>query len=261
MSDEVKKVNILKEIPFFGEDGDSLQSRLRKVTLRGFPEVRIYQGARFSTVFLTPDKIERSLHTPQPNVYQNILDRIGNLSRLFSAKGIDILNLEKAYDFESTDGSGNVSYWTMIPPIVERFHIPSKENGGLDYSSLVSPGLMSTLSLDGLGLNPELSNFRYNNDNGWYDLINDGSHRIHYGFLNRGVRILRVEGMAEGFPYYAVPQPYSAVKVFEKETGDMKETKVHIVESPGHKKLYRVFPSGGILSGGVRPPRDGEIIH
>ena len=72
MSDEVKKVRILKEIPFFGEHGDSLQSRLRKVTLRGFPEVRIYQGARFSTVFLTPDKIERSLHTPQPNVYQNI---------------------------------------------------------------------------------------------------------------------------------------------------------------------------------------------
>src|SRR3989344_1433001 len=38
MSDEVKKVRILKEIPFFGEHGDSLQSRLRKVTLRDFPQ-------------------------------------------------------------------------------------------------------------------------------------------------------------------------------------------------------------------------------
>jgi hypothetical protein len=64
--------------------------------------------------------------------------------------------------------------------------------------------------------------------------------------------MLFISGMTEGFPYYAVPQPYSNVTLMEKRDDTLPETKIHIVEAPGHKDLYRLFPSGGIMSGEVR---------
>ena len=85
-----------------------------------------------------------------------------------------------------------------------------------------------------------------------YNLINDGSHRIHYGFENNGIIILRASNMTPGFPYYAAPQPYSRVKVVPKRDQAATETKIHVVEEPSHKNLYRLFPSGGIKSGDVR---------
>ena len=64
--------------------------------------------------------------------------------------------------------------------------------------------------------------------------------------------LLVVSGMTPGFPYYAVPQEYSVVRVHDKRDDDAIETKIHVLDSPGHKLLYRLFPSGGIKSGDVR---------
>ena len=115
-------------------------------------------------------------------------------------------------------------------------------------------GLSRRLSEEQLAINPEAQALDHTSETGTFDLINDGTHRIHYGFQKEGIRILVLSNMTPGFPYYAAPQKYR-VKVFQTRESTLKEpeTKIHIIQSPGHKTLYRVFPTGGIKTGNVRP--------
>ena len=253
---KVVAIKITNEIPFFGP-GDTLETRLRQVKLRGFP-VRIYHNAKFELDYLTPEQIMDRLHTPQPSVYGKNLGVVKDLARLFSEKGIDIMNLEKAYDFTARSASGEETEWIMIPPIVERFHIPKHVEGGLDYESLIGEELARSLREQGLWLNPELQIVPHTSESGIFDLINDGTHRIHLGYMNKGIKILRVEGMTNGYPYYAAPKSYREVRMTLEPTPETTEMKVHIVQSPAQKQLYRLFPSGGIKTGEVRPPTAGE---
>lgn len=257
--DEVVSIKITKEIPFFGA-GDTLETKLRKVVLRGFPNVRIYENATFTLDFLTPAQIEKRLHTPQPNVYERNLARVKKLSKLFAEKGIDILNLDRVYDFTACSASGEVSEWTMIPPIVERIKIPKHKSGGLNYEPLIGATLAESLREEGLWLNSELLKIPHTSESGVFDLINDGTHRIHLGYLGNGIKILRVDGIVSGYPYYAAPKSYSEVKIMFEPNPETTAMKVHIVQSPAQKKLYRLFPTGGIKTGEVRPPTDGEMF-
>ena len=61
--------------------------------------------------------------------------------------------------------------------------------------------------------------------------------------------------MTSGYPYYAAPQPYSSVNVAQVRDQDGINTKIHVLQDPAHKSLYRLFPSGGIKSGDVRPEK------
>jgi len=40
----------------------------------------------------------------------------------------------------------------------------------------------------------------------------------------------------------------------EPKRDDGKSDKTHVVITPGHKLLYRLFPSGGLYTGDVRRP-------
>jgi len=247
-------VEILKEIPLFG-DGDTLEGRLRNVKLKGFPDIKIYEKANFESIYLDSNEIKDYLHTPQQRVYKDHLMRIDSLFRIFFNQfGIDITNLDKAYDFIATSETGINTDWTIIPPIVERFFIPKTDNGQFDYSKIIGEELNEELKKRNLKINPEVYGLEYSSENGFFNLINDGSHRIHYGLENNGIGIIQISNMTPGFPYYAVPQRYN-VKIFNtrEEAINLPETKIHILESPGHKDLYRLFPSGGIKSGNVRP--------
>jgi|SRR3989344_2155910 len=248
---EVVSISILKEIPFDGK-GDTLFNRLRRVSLRGFPEVKIYENAQFEPVFKNKNQIAEDLHTPQLRVYRDNLTRISKLHELFKKQGIDILDLNKAYDYTALHESGEITEWTMLPPIVERWEIPTKQNK-LDYKSIIAQGLSTFLDEQGAEFNPELNKLKFNNTLERFDLINDGSHRIHYGFENGGIKALLITEINKGYPYYAAPQRYN-VKVFETREEALKsqETKIHIVKDPHHKSLYRLFPSGGIKSGDIR---------
>lgn len=251
-------INIIKEIPFFGE-GDSLENRLRKVSLRGFPHIKIYENAKFEPVFLTSEQIRQSLHTPQPNVYQDNLKRVEQLARLFLEKGIDIANLDKAYDFIAKSQSGIETQWTIIPPIVERWHIPKTEEGKFNYETLIGEELKKALAEQKLGINPDLLKLNHSSESCIFDLVNDGMHRVHYGCLNKGIKILRIEGITPGFPYYAAPQKYE-VRLMPFADEISTAMKIHVLQSPAQKMLYRSFPTGGIMSGEVRPPTKGETF-
>ena len=251
------KIEITKEIPFAGEE-DSLETRLRKVALRGFPHIKIYENAVFEQVFLRPEEIAANLQTPQPPVYKGSLERVAQLAELFRQKGIDILNLDRAYDFVATSASGQETRWTMIPPIVERFNIPRHASGGFDYAPLIGDELRAFLQKDGLNINPAAQNLPYINESGVYDIINDGSHRVHHGLTNGGIKVIRITGMKSGFPYYAAPQSFSSVRVVLEANEETTKMKVHIVQEPAQKLLYRLFPSGGIMSGEVRAATKGE---
>lgn len=252
MSDEsCKSIEIVNGIPFFGK-GDTLENRLRNVRLRGFPDVRIYENADFEVKRLSSEEIPLFLQTPQLNVYETHLSKIDLLCKLFQNKGIDILHLNKAYDFLATSESNEITEWTMAPPVVERFFI-SNNVGNVDYGKLIGKELMKKLNERKLGINPQIFQMKHPTKSGWVNEINDGSHRIHHGFeLGKGVTILLAKDITSGFPYYAVPQEYSLVNKLEKEDSYASETKIHIIDAPGHKDLYRLFPSGGIKSGAVR---------
>ncbi|MEK6952919.1 MAG: hypothetical protein AABX29_07950 [Nanoarchaeota archaeon] len=259
MTNNCVSIEILNKVPFFG-NGDSLVNRLRKVSLRGFPNIKIYEDAIFDFMFLTPEQIRSNIYTPQPAVYQPNLDRVDSLFRLFKQKDIDILNLDAAFDFLATSDSGEVTEWTILPPVLERFTIPRTSDGKFNYASMLSEVVRKSIDALGKGINPAIENLEHRNESGSYDLINDGAHRVHYGYLNRGVKVLIISRITNGFPYYALPQAYSSVHVFPERTDTTIDTKIHILEEPAHKLLYRLFPSGGIKSGDVRDVKSGEVV-
>lgn len=256
---EVVSIKIENNFPLFGDVGDTLEKRLRKVTLRGFPGVRIYESAQFRTKHLSPEQIHQTLHTPQPTVYRTHLDRVNKLASLFAREGVDIFHLNQGYDYIATDSNGVETNWTMAPPIVERWTIPRHRNGGFDYSGLIGEELSKALEAQNLSINERIMHFPFMSHTGSFDLINDGSHRIHAGFEKKGVTVMMIDGVTEGYPYYAIPQHYSVVHVVPNRSEADVDLKVHVVEAPGHKNLYRLFPSGGIKSGDVRPLKQGEV--
>lgn len=250
-------IEILKEIPFFGE-GDTIESRLRRVTLRGFPHIRIYKNAQIREVFLTPEQIKTQLHTPQPSVYQTHLNKVAILHSLFKREGIDLLKLERGYDFIATSESGKQTNWTLIPPTVERFTIPPTKENKLNYEAILAEELKQSLKQKRLWLHQPAIEAVHTSPTHSYNLINDGSHRIHYGFENQGVKVFIITSMTPGYPYYAIPQPYTSVVIHPSRDQSAIDTKIHVIQDPGHKELYRLFPSGGIMSGDVRPLKAKE---
>ncbi|MBI3334544.1 hypothetical protein HYZ97_03590 [Candidatus Pacearchaeota archaeon] len=260
MNQEVVGIHILKQIPFFGPN-DSLANRLRKVYLRGFPDVKIYQHAEFTDEFIPAEQIPQRLHTPQPNVYQSHLTRIEQLAALFQKQGIDITNLTHAYDFIAQTADGQETLWTMLPPVVERWHIPAKL-GKLNYESLFGEQLKAHIASQGFGINPEAQALTHTSTSGIFDLVNDGIHRVHYGFITKkGMRVFRIANLTPGFPYYAAPQAYASIQILPEANEQGTQMKVHVVQSPGQKALYRYFPSGDIHSGDVRPATKGEVFR
>ncbi|MFA4953361.1 MAG: hypothetical protein WC584_04005 [Candidatus Pacearchaeota archaeon] len=251
----LEKIEIIGEISF-----NDLCSRLRKVTLRGFPNVKIYEKARINIKNVSREDIKRRVFTPQPTVYQDHLERINLMRELFLKKGIDMYNLNGGYDYIATDSDGNESEWTLIPPVVETIRI--NYNGlGLNYSEFLGEELKKLMQEGGHALNSNLNYLSFQELSGRKSVpqICDGSHRIHAGVLeNVNQNILLIENITFGFPYYAAPQPYNIVRVIP--TRNEIELKVHILTDPAHKLLYRVFPTGGIKSGNLRPPKEKSFI-
>lgn len=245
-------IRIIKKIPFFGE-GDSLVNRLRKVSLRGFPNVKIYENSEFEPKVMSKEEVFSNLQIPQPNIYKEKLNRIENLYRLFIEQGINIFNLDYAYDFISISESGEETQWTMIPPIVEQFRMPKNYNGTFNYGHLIGEELKKTIQEKGYIINPDIHEINYPRSDDLFNEINDGSHRIHCAIENNfPIKVIIIKNVTFGFPYYAIPFEYSNVRLIEKRDDSEKETKIHIIDPPGHKELYRLFPSGGIMTGSVR---------
>jgi hypothetical protein len=241
-------------------DFNELCSRLRNVSLRGFPNVKIYGNSKIEINSPSPFEATR-LFTPQPSVYMPILKRINELSDLFSAKGIDIFSLNGGYDYIATDEKGEVTEWTLIPPVVEVLPIKFNSDKGLDYSQSIGQELNALMKEKGYELNSELQNLnypeyeRFRGTTALIPLVCDGSHRIEAG-LKKGLQnLIFITSPEKGFPYYAAPKPYSCIHK-ELERDDSKSDKTHVLTSPGHKLLYRLFPSGGIFSGTVRPTKE-----
>jgi len=253
----VKKIEIKKQVTF-GE----LEGRLRTVSLRGFPDVRIYENADIQIRCLTPKKVRKEIFTPQLSVYRPQLEHLGKVADLFSQEGIDIFRLNGGFDYEAHDENGEVTEWTILPSVVEVLPFKFGLDGGLDYSGLIGEKLRAVMEEKGYQLNPEVEELdypEYEEFRGRTVLIPeicDGSHRIEAG-IRRGLEqnILFIDRVAPSFPYYAAPKPYSVIHE-EPERVEEKLDKTHVLTSPGHKVLYRLFPSGGINSGNVRPLKE-----
>jgi len=243
---------------------EELESRLRNVRLKGFPDVRIYKDSKIWIKTIAPQEVINTLFIPQPRVYRSFLDRIWKMADFFSEKGIDIYSLNGGIDYTAFDEKGQATNWTLIPPVVEL--VPIKFDGsGLDYSDFICPGLKKIMEEKGHTLNPELKqlNFpEFERFSGVCEIpeICDGSHRIHSAYeKGREQNLLMIDKTEQGYPYYAAPKPYSLVHVELERVDGSKSDKTHVLTEPGHKLLYRLFPSGGIHSGDVRP--DNKPSH
>jgi len=257
---------VLKRVEITNEFGyDELCRRLREVGLKGFPEVKIYKPADIKLKKFSPAQVRHGIFTPQPTVYRDHLDRVGVMSRLFNEQGIDIFNLKGGVDYTATDENGEETMWTLIPPVVEQlpFHF---SNSRLDYEELIGDDLRKFIREGDHSINHELLDLQFEEYNrfqsrpyfDWLDLICDGSHRIHFGIEgNINQTLLVIAGPKFGYPYYAASKPYSVVHV-EPFRDVEKIDKTHVLTSPAHKNLYRLFPSGGIHSGDVRPEKLGS---
>lgn len=253
----IEKIDIKNEFGF-----QELDKRLRNVSLRGFPDVKIYGNSAIDVRTLSPEQVRQDIFTPQPSVYSPQLEQVYRVDELFSEKGINIFRLNGGVDYEATDDKGKVTEWAIIPPAVEVLPIKFIWGKGLDYSDRIGPELKALMEERGYSINPEVENLDYpeyqtlrkvfNGHTGLVPEICDGSHRIEVG-VRKGLEqnLLFIERVKFGFPYYAAPKPYSAVHE-ESERVEEKLDKTHVLTSPGHKLLYRLFPTGGINSGNVR---------
>ena len=151
----LEKIEIINEISF-----NDLCSRLREVRLRGFPDVKIYEKARINIKKVSSEDITQKVFTPQPTVYQDHLERINSMRKLFSEKGVDIYNLNGGYDYIATDSEGNESEWTLIPPVVELISI-NYTGSGLDYSEFLGKALKRLIDDGGHTLNPRLKSLSF----------------------------------------------------------------------------------------------------
>lgn len=240
-------------------DFEELQGRLRKVHLRGFPHIKIYGVSEISIVSMTPREIKQNVFTPQPSVYTPELEKVARLAELFNEQGVDIFRLEGGIDYLAIDENGQQTEWTLTPPIVESMVLPCCPGKGLDYALRISPELKKVMDAGGHAQNPELKelNFQEYETRAYKPILQicDGSHRIESGARREGAQnLIVISNPVLGFPYYAAPKPYRLVHE-EAERIEEKLDKTHILTAPAHKLLYRLFPSGGIKSGDVRPTK------
>ncbi len=252
----LEKIKILQEFGF-GE----LCSRLRKVSLRGFPNVKIYGNARIKIDSVSPEKIREEIFTPQPSIYKTELDKVAGVAELFLKKGIDIFQLDGGVDYLSYENK-ETKEWTIIPSVIEVLPIKFNLEKGLDYSESIGDELKVVMNERGYILNPELKNLdflvyeEFRGKTVKILEICDGSHRIELAVRkNLEQKLLFIDSPVNGFPYYAAPKPYNCIHE-EPERIEEKLDKTHVLTSPGHKLLYRLFPSGRIKSGTVRPLKE-----
>jgi hypothetical protein len=250
----LEKIEIQHELDF-----SELTQRLRNVRLRGFPETKIYEDANIEIKKVSSDWIKSNLFIPQPSVYRKgFLDRMDRVRELFMEQGIDISKLEGGVDYVAIDNQGEETMWTMIPPAVEIVRINVNSEGELDYSNLIGEELKRKMEEGGYQLNEELGYLSFEEYKNLpakssISLVCDGSHRIHSALEKTAKQnLLLIDGPKQGFPYYAAPKPYSSVHVIEERPDGGANDKTHILTSPGHKLLYRLYPSGGINSGTLR---------
>ncbi len=230
---------------------DELCDKLRKVQLKGFPEICVYSNAKFEIKKFNKEEFIKNIHTPQPTVYKNILDRVNDMEKLFSRQGVDIFSLNGAIEYSAIDDQGE-SIWTLLPPLVEAQKVNLTDNGSITYKGIIGSELLDLIKKKDFKINE----YFYGSNNPLSDIkmnvICDGSHRIEQAFRSgRDINILLISNIKQGFPYYAVPQHYSKLQVIPNRKED-PGTKLHIIEDPGHKALYRLFPTGGLYTGGVR---------
>ncbi len=240
---------------------NELDARLRRVQLRGFPNVRAYEKSDITIQRFTPTRIASEVFTPQPSVYAPELKKVEEIAALFQQQGVDIFRLDGGVDYVAFDEKGEATEWTVVPPVVEVARIRHLEGMGLDFDSFIGPELRAVMREKGYRPNPELGQLNhpeYPNTGAATDVLEicDGSHRIEVArrrIINQ--HVLVIGNTAPGFPYYAAPKPYRLVHV-EQVRDEERLDKTHILTNPGHKTLYRVFPTGGIKSGNIRPTKE-----
>lgn len=244
----MSKIQSLSNIQPFSFD--QLFDKLKKVQLKGWPEILPYSESTFEVKTLQPNEVKNLLYTPQPKVYLERLDRLSELDESFKNQGMDsFTSLTQCYDFTATSpndlGETEEADWTLIPPIIEALKYPTS----IDYPSFTSGILPSNVEFL-----PDLPDKKVETT---YPLICDGDHRIYFAVKNNlPITVLLISNIKKGYPYYALPQKYWKKELATRADGELPENaqfdKIHILPKADEKKLYRLFPSAGIQSGGVR---------
>ncbi len=252
---EITQINIIRRREIFGSEG-SIEDALRQVPLRGYPQVQVYSQSNIK--LQTVESIGSELATSQPYVFADILKRLNRVRTLFEQEGVDIFNLDCAYDYVASYDGGGEKQWTMMPPVVERISIGEKV-GRLDYTNQLDERINDHMRSTASSINPralEAKHFAPVNGTPHkriYSLVADGSHRVHLAFLSSlGINVIEIsDGWINAFPYQAIPQPYNIEVV--PTYADKPDTKVRIFGlDEVNYAIFREFQEAGIHSGSSR---------
>lgn len=190
-------VQVIREIPW-----SELEQMVRKVPLKMMnpdgSQIFVYEKAHIELRTVMPEELCASgFYLVEKNlVFQRILQEA------LSKQGYDTLHLRGGLEIEN--GVGEI--WRLIPPVVEVMHEDIQHvnaRGDIDYSGKPTRAAAH--------------------------IINDGMHRVAIARERQtSVNVIHVSGIPEEYPYYALPNSWSEVKIFT----DVPKTKAE-------KKFYR----------------------
>ena len=208
------KVKVIGKINF-----EDLVERVRKVPLmksdkEGNP-IHVYKKADISLRTLHPEEVNPTTFY----LLKKSLDFQRELRKqLMSEYGVDTLNLDCALELKNEKGE----IWTLTPPIIEvisRKVIYHPSDGEIKHTGAYSIKI---------------------------PVINDGAHRIYLA-REEGISFkgLFISNVAESHPFYAHPNEWNKVKIFDDTPKTKREKKLYSRED--NYALYRNF---GILGCG-----------
>ena len=209
---DVKIINIF--------DFSELEKKIRQVPLKkrspDDPEIKIYRNARISLKNFYAEEVNPTSFY----LLQNGIERQKELRhQLLKKYNIDTLSLKGALDIQNEKGE----IWTLTPPIVEatprriKYQAQPQEIPYEETFKITIP------------------------------IINDGLHRVYIAReTNEPFNAIFISGALEDFPFYAHPNEWDRVKIFENVPKTPEEKKLY-----SRKDCYDLYRDFGVLGCGA----------
>ncbi len=211
-------IEVVRHIPF-----EELEARVRTVPLKGRDadgsEIFVYSSAYIRVQKVRPDEVNP---TTFYLLHKNLQFQ-RDLHAYLLGKGIDTLALDGALELHNKDED---KVWTLTPPIVEVtprhvWYQPQEGEVGYMKDSPIANPCQRAWGIQ-------------------IPIINDGLHRVAFAReKERRVKVLWISGADARYPFYAHPNSWDDVQVFDEVPVDKMKKKMYRL--PNCYAVYRDF--------------------
>jgi hypothetical protein len=194
--------------------------QLQYITLLKDTTVKPYQNARISLKEFHAEEVNPSTFYL---IRKNLEFQMALRQHLLEKHGVDTLRLDSFLEITSVKEDGTKEIWGLTPPVIE-----------------LTPRLVK--------YHPQDGEVAYEHAEKVYiPIIVDGLHRVFMAKqLGLPFNALYISGASEEHPFYAHPNHWDKVRLFDETPKTMEEKKLYTRPSPNYYYLYRDFNSLGI---------------